>query len=673
MSVETLVNETIKSARPDIHSWGNTMPLNSHVDAAVPEAINLLDSVHLDQGISGLDTSIAAARDELLAQQQNDGHWVYELEADCTIPAEYILMNHFVDEIDDQTEQKIAQYLRDNQNEEGGWSLYPGADTDLSCSVKAYYALKLVGDDPHEEHMVKAKNTILTHGGAAHSNVFTRITMALFGQVPWHAVPFIPAEIIILPKWFPFHISKVSYWSRTVMVPLFVLCTIKPTAANPRGVDIRELFVTPPEDEQHYFKITTLLSRLFLILDHVGRLIERLVPNFIRRYSIRKCEQWFLKRMNEDHGIGGIFPAMVNVFESLVVLGYPKDHPVRKQARQAIDSLLVTRGDTMYCQPCVSPVWDTCLAAQTIIETDINNENIEPALDWLVERQLSDEPGDWRYFRPNLEGGGWAFQYSNYHYPDLDDTSMVAWAMHRKNKEKYVWAIERAAAWVAGMQSQGGGFGSFEVNNTQYYLNAIPFADHGALLDPPTADVTGRSIALLSLADKDKYQINISEAIDYLKREQEEDGSWFGRWGTNYIYGTWSVLTALEIAGEDPAQEYIQRAVTWLKESQNNDGGWGESNDSYYPPKHPRPFKSTPFQTAWALLALLAAGECHSIHTERGIKYLIRTQLDSGLWQDDCFTAPGFPRVFYLKYHGYNCYFPLWALARYRNLMHSSH
>ena len=620
-----------------------------------------------------IDDAITTARDGLLTHQQEDGHWVYELEADCTIPAEYILMNHFVGENDDALERKIANYLRSKQDAHDGWSLYHDGTFDLSCSVKAYYALKLVGDDPNAEHMVRARNAILNHGGAANCNVFTRITLALFGQVPWRATPFIPAEIILLPKWFPFHISKVSYWSRTVMVPLFVLCTLKPTAINPRGIDIRELFIIPPEDEQHYFRVTNALSRAFLLLDHVGRLIEKLVPAFIRNISIRKCEQWFLNRMNEEHGIGGIFPAMVNVFESLVVLGYPREHPQRKQARKAIDNLLVNRGNTIYCQPCVSPIWDTALACQTLIEVERGNTpHIGRALDWLGKRQLDDEPGDWRQSRPHLRGGGWAFQYSNYHYPDLDDTSIVAWALQRVHPEKYRKSIDRAAAWAAGMQSSNGGFGSFEVDNTQYYLNAIPFADHGALLDPPTADVTARCIALLSIVDKDKYAENIATAIRFIKSDQEPDGSWYGRWGTNYIYGTWSVLTGLEAAGEEMRQDYIRRAVDWLCHVQNEDGGWGESNNSYYPPKHWRPYPSTSFQTAWALLALLAAGDIQSPAVRRGVDYLLKQQKLSGLWNDESYTAPGFPRVFYLRYHGYTKYFPLWALARYRNLLNQS-
>lgn len=643
---------------PDIQPVARTAAATPRAPAPAPEPDPELTS------------AIQRARDKLLAEQQADGHWVYELEADCTIPAEYILMNHFAGEIDVETEEAIARYLRAQQTDEGGWTLYTGGAFDISCSVKAYYALKLVGDKAQAEHMTRARNLILNHGGAAHCNVFTRITMALFGQVPWRATPFIPAEVIILPRWFPFHINKVAYWSRAVMVPLFILCTMKAEAANPRGIDIRELFITPPEDEQNYFKVTTALSRAFLLLDHAGRLLEKLVPRFVRQYSIRKCKRWFVERMNGEHGIGGIFPAMVNVFESLVILGHDKDDPLRQKARQAIDALLCKRGETQYVQPCVSPVWDTCLASQALLEAETGQNGgreVKKALDWLQEKQLDEEAGDWRNARPNLAGGGWAFQYSNYHYPDLDDTSMVAWAMQRTGQPGYAEAIRRAANWVAGMQSNDGGFGSFEVNNTHYYLNAIPFADHGALLDPPTADVTGRALALLYLADREKYATHIQRALHYLKEKQEADGSWFGRWGTNYIYGAWSVLSALEIAGEAPDQDYIRRAVAYLQETQNKDGGWGESNDSYYPPRHRRPFPSQAFQTAWALLGLLAVDEAKTDTVRRGVDYLLKAQAPDGHWRDAAYTAPGFPRVFYLKYHGYSKYFPLWALARYRN------
>ncbi len=617
-----------------------------------------------------LDDAIRSARQALIGQQQADGHWVYELEGDCTIPAEYILMMHFMDEVDVDLERKIAVYLRARQAGHGGWPLYYGGAFDLSCSIKAYYALKIVGDDPQAPHMVRAREAILAHGGAARANVFTRIAMALFEQVPWRAVPYIPLEIMILPKWFPFHLSKVSYWSRTVMVPLFILCTLKPKAKNPRRIDIRELFTIPPEQERRYFQPKTALAWVFWLADRWGRSIDPFIPKSMRQRSMRLAEAWFTARLNGTDGLGGIFPAMVNAYEAMALLGYPANHPQRLLAKAAIKKLLVVEKDWAYCQPCLSPVWDTVIAALAIHEATDEQQAPEAirGLDWLAARQLSDEPGDWRDYRPNLPGGGWPFQYANHYYPDLDDTGMVGWAMHQIDAPRYRGALERAAEWIAGMQSRNGGFASFDADNTCYYLNAIPFADHGALLDPPTADVTGRCIILLHLVDPARYAESLSRAIDYLKREQEANGSWFGRWGTNYIYGTWSVLTALEIAGEDPRQEYIQLAVNWLKSIQNTDGGWGENNDGYIQAERGQPYASTPYSSAWALLALLAAGEAGSTAVRRGVDYLLTIQADDGLWDHPSFTAPGFPRVLYLKYHGYAKFFPLWALARYRRL-----
>jgi squalene-hopene/tetraprenyl-beta-curcumene cyclase len=625
---------------------------------------------HAPIQVADLNDAIARARDALESHQHRDGHFVYELEADCTIPAEYIMMNHYMGELDDVLERRIAKHLRAKQAEHGGWPLYHGGDFDLSCTVKAYYALKLTGDDPKELHMIEARNAVLAHGGAARANVFTRIALALFEQVPWRGVPFIPVEVMLLPRWFPFHISKVSYWSRTVMVPLFILCTLKPKAVNPRGVDIRELFVTPPEEEQDYFRPTTLLAKLFLQLDRMGRWLEPFIPPRMRQYAIRKAERWFTRRLNGTDGFGGIFPAMVNAYEALALLGYPADHIYRVEAKTAIRKLVVSNTHSAYVQPCVSPVWDTGLAAHALYEAHGVQacESVIRALDWLKDRQLRDEPGDWQENHASLKGGGWAFQYGNSWYPDLDDTSMIGWIMHAADRERYEENIDRAADWICGMQSKNGGFASFDADNTHYYLNAIPFADHGALLDPPTADVTARCVAFLALVNKPAYQKPLARAFDYLRKDQESDGSWFGRWGTNYIYGTWSVLTALEVAGEDMRQDYIRRAVRWLEDMQNADGGWGESNDSYYPPRHRRPHPSTPYQTAWALLALMAAGETDSETVRRGIQYLISSQPAAGLWEDAHYTAPGFPRVFYLKYHGYARYFPLWALGRYRNV-----
>jgi squalene-hopene/tetraprenyl-beta-curcumene cyclase len=620
-----------------------------------------------------LDEAVCRARDGLLSLQHPDGHWSFEFEADCTIPAEYILMMHYMDDIDEELQAKISVYLREHQGADGGWPLYLGGEMDMSATVKVYYALKLAGDDPDAPHMRRAREAILARGGAATCNVFTRITLALFGQVPWRATPILPVELMLLPRWFPFHLSKVSYWSRTVTVPLAILCSHKPKARNPRGIGIRELFTVDPEEERNYFPIRSRLNQALLVLERAARRLEPLMPRWIRRKATEKAEGWFVQRLGEG-GLGAIFPAMVNAYEALDLLGYPPEHPHRQRARKSIDDLLVIRDRDAYCQPCVSPVWDTGIACMALIEAG-DEQSLAAArkgFDWLKERQLLDEPGDWREYRPELPGGGWPFQYENKYYPDLDDTGMVAWAMDAFDSQAYDETIRRATVWIHGMQSKNGGFASFDADNTYYYLNEIPFADHGALLDPPTEDVTGRCLALLARRRKDdgRYTQAIVRAIDYLRDSQRSDGAWFGRWGTNYIYGTWSVLAALEQAGvpsDDPA---IRRAVDWLEGCQHEDGGWGEDNDSYTDPDLAGQFhQSTSYQTAWAILGLMASDEQDSAAVRAGVQYLLRSQQADGLWSDPWFNAPGFPRVFYLIYHGYKAYFPFWALARFRKLL----
>jgi squalene-hopene/tetraprenyl-beta-curcumene cyclase len=620
-----------------------------------------------------LDRAVDAARDALIACQHAKGYWLFELEADSTIPAEYIMMMHFLDEIDEPLQRKLAHHLRAHQSGHGGWPLYHGGDFNMSCSVKAYYALKLAGDDPQAPHMARARAAILTRGGAARANVFTRIALALFGQLPWRGVPYIPVEIMLMPRWFPFHLDKVSYWSRTVMVPLFILCTRKPVAKNPRQIGIRELFTIAPDEERHYFRDALkqggMLARAFLLLDRLGRMIDPLIPARIRARATRRAEKWVLERLNGEDGLGAIFPAMVNALEAMTILGYSNDDPRRATAKRALQKLLVVDQSSAYCQPCVSPVWDTALAALGMQETGCapSGGAATRALDWLRSVQILDEPGDWRINRPGLAGGGWAFQFANGHYPDLDDTAVVAWAMHQApNSGDYQASLQRALDWLVGMQSRNGGFASFDADNTHYSLNKIPFADHGALLDPPTSDVTARVATALARVGRPQDKPALQRAILFLRREQEADGSWFGRWGTNYIYGTWSVLTALAQAGIAKDDPTVRKGVEWLVKRQNADGGWGESNDSYARPGAGAP--STPFQTAWALLGLMAAGEAASDSVRRGVDHLLRTQAGDGLWSDPNFTAPGFPRVFYLKYHGYSGYFPLWALATYRTL-----
>ncbi len=635
-----------------------------------------------------LDAAIKKAENSFLKLQDANGYWVFELEADCTIPAEYIMMMHYLDDIDDALQAKLAVYLRSRQSQDGSYPLFAGGPGNISCSVKVYYALKMAGDAIDAPHMSKLREWILSQGGAATANVFTRIALAMFKQLPWRGVPYIPVEIMLFPSWFPFHLDKVSYWSRTVMVPLFILCTHRVEAKNPHNVDILELFVTHPDEEQNYFPKRTLLNKFFLALDKFGRTVDPFIPAKVRQNAINKARDWFVERLNGEDGLGAIFPAMVNAHEALLFLGYPKDHPDVVITRKAIDKLLVVNENNAYCQPCLSPVWDTGLglmALQEVNKSDNKTARAE-AYDWLKSVQLSDEPGDWRISRPNLKGGGWAFEFANPHYPDVDDTAVIGFAMLDSGLSDLDESIHRAGVWIAGMQSKNGGYGAFDADNTCYYLNEIPFADHGALLDPPTVDVTARCAMFLAKAieqtrhiESDEvmqrnvtYQVALDRMITYIRNEQESDGSWFGRWGTNYIYGTWSVLLALEQTNLAKTDPMYTKAVAWLKSVQREDGGWGEDNYSYDDSNFRGRYAfSTAFQTAWAVIGLIAAGEGQSAEVKAGIDFILRNQLADGFWDDKCFTAPGFPRVFYLKYHGYDKFFPMWALAKYRNVLNA--
>jgi squalene-hopene/tetraprenyl-beta-curcumene cyclase len=626
---------------------------------------------------SRLDRAITRAQTQLLALQHKDGYWVFELEADCTIPAEYILMMHFMGEIDAALQAKIANFLRLQQSTDGSYPLFYGGAGDLSCTIKAYYALKMAGDNIHTEHLTKAREWILAQGGAAKANVFTRIMLAMYGQLPWRGVPFMPVEVMLLPSWFPFHLDKVAYWSRTVMVPLFILCTYKVKARNPHGINVAELFVTPPEQEKHYFShVKTPLGKVILALDLIGRRLEPLIPGFVRRKATAKARAWFMERLNGYDGLGGIFTAMVNAYEAMDYLGIPADDEQRRVAKAAIDRLLVVKGDSAYCQPCVSPIWDTGLAVLVLQELELyephqnTQHSLKLALDWLASKQLHDEDGDWRIKRPELQGGGWAFQFGNRYYPDVDDTAVAALAMIQSQNPAFQENIDRAGVWIAGMQSRNGGYGAFDADNTHYYLNKIPFADHGALIDPPTADVSARCLLLLGkqVQQHPKYLSVIDRCIVFLRKGQEADGSWFGRWGSNYIYGTWSVLTGFASVGLTANDPSVRKAVAWLKLKQRNDGGWGEDTRSYHDTKLKGEFTtSTAFHTSLAVLALLATGETAGAEVAAGVRFLLKTQQANGGWKDENFNAPGFPKVFYLKYHGYDIYFPLWALANYRN------
>ncbi len=619
---------------------------------------------------------IATQTDRLFGMQRDDGHIVFELEADATIPSEYILLKHFLDEIDRDKERKIGNYLRRIQNGDGSWPLFTDGDGDISATIKAYWALKISGHDIDAPYMAKAREWVLARGGAAKANVFTRIMMALFGQIPWRGVPVIPVEVMLLPRWFPFHMSKIAYWSRTVIAPLLVLCAKKAQARNPTGTDIRELFITPPEKEKVYNINPTgnFVGDCFLVLDKVLRFCEPAFPKRLRQHAIDKAVAFYTERLNGVDGLGAIYPAMANSVMAYDTLGYPKDDPNLMIAKESIERLLIEKDDEIYCQACVSPVWDTSLASHALMEAGVegNDPRLKDALGWLKDKQILDTVGDWAVRRPDVRPGGWAFQYNNDYYPDVDDTAVVAMAMHRTGDPQYTENIERAAEWICGMQSSSGGWGAFEPENEHFYLNSIPFADHGALLDPPTEDVTARCLSLLAQMDKDRFAKEIAKGIEFLKREQQPDGSWFGRWGANYIYGTWSVLCALNVVGEDMNQPYIQRAVAWLKARQRPDGGWGEDLATYYEHRKSEVKESTASQTSWALLGLMAAGEVECDEVKRGIAFLEQAKRDGARWEEKLYTGTGFPRVFYLKYHGYAAYFPLWAVSRYENLTKSN-
>ncbi|WP_118184232.1 squalene--hopene cyclase [Paraburkholderia phosphatilytica] len=651
----------------------------TETEAAAPAAASLLPAGEAAT-TAALEQSVLRATDAILADQHADGHWLYELEADATIPAEYVLLVHYLGEKANlELEQKIARYLRRIQLPGGGWPLFTDGAMDISASVKAYFALKMIGDAEDTEHMLRARDAILAAGGAEGANVFTRILLALFGVVTWYAVPMMPVEIMMLPQWFPFHLSKVSYWARTVIVPLLVLNAKRPVARNPRGVRIDELFrgapvtVGPapkaPHQSQGWFT-------LFRCVDAVLRTVDGLFPKHIRQRSIDQAVKFVNERLNGEDGLGAIFPAMANSVMMYDVLGFPPDHPNRAIARQSVEKLLVIHEDEAYCQPCLSPVWDTSLVAHALLETGDSRAEaaVERALEWLRPLQILDVRGDWISRRANVRPGGWAFQFANPHYPDVDDTAVVALAMNRQSWGTKSNAdnqpIARAREWVVGMQSSDGGWGAFEPENTQYYLNNIPFSDHGALLDPPTADVSGRCLSMLAqLGELPASSEPARRAYDYLLAEQEADGSWYGRWGMNYIYGTWTVLCALNAAGMPHDDPCFRRAAQWLVSIQNEDGGWGEDGTSYkLDYRGYERATSTASQTAWALIGLMAVGEVNHPAVARGIEWLIREQREHGLWDETRFTATGFPRVFYLRYHGYRKFFPLWALARYRNL-----
>jgi squalene-hopene/tetraprenyl-beta-curcumene cyclase len=627
-----------------------------------------------------LAAAIDRGRSNLLARQEPDGHWCAELEGDTILESEFVLLLAFLGRADDRRIPKLANHLREKQLPGGGWPNYPGGPTEISVSVKAYFALKIAGDSADAPHMKLAAAAIRAAGGAEATNSFTRFYLALLGQLPYSACPSVPAELILLPRWFFFNIYAMSAWSRTIFVPLSVVDAHKPVTRLPESMHIRELFLEPPETPRRPARPTAnwlSWTNFFLAVDGMMKRVERWGLTPFRRWAVRKALRWMRERSrpHESDGIGAIFPPIVYHAIVLKAIGVPADDPEMRWVMRQLEDLQIEEGDTLRLQPCKSPVWDTALSLIGAADSGQSgdSEEVTAAVRWLLDREVRTE-GDWAKTVRGVEPGGWFFEYRNAHYPDVDDTAMVLIALARSGhatRAAALPAVHRALNWLVAMQNTNGGWGAFDRNIENEVLEKVPFADHNAMLDPACPDITARVLESLSHYGYRVGQEPVDRAVRFILSRQEESGAWFGRWGVNYVYGTWQVLVGLAAVGFDMTAPAVRRAVRWLKDAQNADGGWGESCRSYDDPGTAGEGESTASQTAWAVLGLLAAGEAESPEVRAGAEFLVGTQKADGRWREEPFTGTGFPRVFYLKYHMYPLYFPLMALGRYAAALRS--
>jgi len=645
-------------------------------ETAVPRRPASRPPTSTDEFLAKLDHTVASSQAYFRREQHDAGYWHRPLEANATMDAEYVFFMHFMGRVDAARQRGIVEHLLATQLGDGSWALYPGGAGHLSNTIEAYFALKLAGLPATHPALERARAFVLAEGGLARAGVFTRTFLAYFGEYPWDGVPAMPVELVLLPHWLPINIYEMSSWARGTVVPLTVLMAQRPAVAIPPERGVRELWVRPPAPADYAFPRAARLCtwrNFFLALDRVMKLVGRSPWKPLRRRALAAAAGWIVEHQDVNGGWGGIQPAMLNSVMALRALGYPDDHPAVAKGVQAIEDFMIEEDGALFFQPCVSPTWDTALAARALLDSGVAPDDpvLVRAAEWLLDNQIFTR-GDWQVKNPDLEPGGWAFEFANDWYPDTDDTAVILMVLERialADRRRKAHAIRRGLNWTLGMQSRSGGWGAFDTDNERQIFNRIPFADMEAMLDEPTADLTGRHLELMGALGYDLELRPARRALAFVRRTQEVDGSWWGRWGVNYIYGTWSVLAGLRAIGEDMQRPYVRRAVGWLKEHQNADGGWGETCDSYADPALAGTGPSTPSQTAWALLGLLAGEDEVGPALLRGVSYLTMSQRADGTWDERHFTGTGFPRHFYLRYYMYRNYFPLMALGRFRARM----
>jgi squalene-hopene/tetraprenyl-beta-curcumene cyclase len=620
-----------------------------------------------------LQEAIERGVQHLLALQADEGYWVGELEADTTLESDYIFYLHILGRFDATRVAKLANYVRRRQLPDGGWNIYVGGPAELNATVKAYVALLLAGDAPDAAHMARARERILALGGLERTNSFTRFYLAMAGAIGWDKVPAIPPELMLAPSWFYLNIYEMSSWTRAIVIPLAILYAQKPKWTLPPHARVDDLFRDPEQRipsfdwDRHFFS----WRNFFLALDRVFKLYERLPWKPLRDRALREARRWLMEHLERSEGLGTIYPAMMNSIFALLALGHSPDDPVAAREIGELARFEIEESDTIRVQPCTSPVWDTAIAMVALQEAGLepNHPALVRATHWLLGKQVFG-PGDWQVKNPDGPPGGWAFEFRNDFFPDVDDTAFVLMALQRvdyPDKARLEHSIRCGLGWMLSMQNSDGGWGAFDRDNNLTLLTKVPFADHNAMIDPSTADVTARVLECLGRYGWPASHPVVQRGLQFLLRDQHPDGSWYGRWGSNYVYGTGGVLRALETV-QLTASDYCLRAATWLRAVQKSDGGFGESLASYHDPGLKGKGKSTASQTAWGLIGLLAASDASDPAIERAVRYLIEQQNADGSWDESEFTGTGFPCVFYLKYHLYRIYFPLYALARLHNV-----